>query len=69
MPEGRRLAGNNIVYSADMKDETCLFTAGDPGPKSRTSFLAKLVTSGEWPQVISHNTSRESIHSLQSQGG
>ena len=35
LPEGHRLASNNIVYWTDLKDETFLLSQRDPGPQLR----------------------------------
>ena len=47
LPEGHRLAGNNIVYWTDLKDETFLFSQRDPGPEIQEVLLAKLAVPGE----------------------
>lgn len=64
LPEGHRLAGKNIVYWTDLKDETFLFSQRDPGPEIQDILLAKLARPGERPKVISHDVSRENIKSL-----
>lgn len=64
LPESHRLAGNNIVYWTDLKDETFLFSERDPGPEIQDILLAKLAAPGERPKVISHDVSRENIKSL-----
>lgn len=64
LPEGHRLAGNNIVYWTDLKDETFLFSQRDPGPEIQDILLAKLAAPSERPNVISHDVSRENIKSL-----
>lgn len=47
LPEGHRLAGNNIVYWTDLKGETFLFSQRDPGPEIQDILLAKLAAPGE----------------------
>ncbi len=68
LPEGHRLAANNIVYWTDLKDETFLLSQRDPGPEIQDILLAKLAAPGERPKVISHDIShdisRENIKSL-----
>ena len=64
LPEGHRLASNNIVYWTDLKDETFLLSQRDPGPEIQDILLAKLAAPGERPKVISHDISRENIKSL-----
>jgi len=64
LPEGHRLAGNNIVYWTDLKEETFLLSQRDPGPEIQDILLSKLAAPGERPRVISHTISRENIKSL-----
>jgi len=64
LPEGHRLADNNIVYWTDLKAETFLFSERDPGPEIQEILLAKLAAPSERPKVISHDVSRENIKSL-----
>ena len=64
LPEGHRLAGNNIVYWTDLKDETFLLSQRDPGPEIQDILLSKLAAPGERPRVVSHDITRENIKSL-----
>jgi DNA-binding transcriptional LysR family regulator len=64
LPESHRLAGNNIVYWTDLRDEKFLLSQHDPGPEIQDILLAKLVAPGERPEVVRHNVSRENIKSL-----
>jgi DNA-binding transcriptional LysR family regulator len=64
LPETHRLADGDTVFWTDLNDETLLIRRHDPGPEMQDLLLAKLVSPGDRPKALFHDTSLENIKSL-----
>jgi DNA-binding transcriptional LysR family regulator len=64
LPDGHRLATNEIVYWTDLKGEALLLSQRDPGREIHDLLVAKLVSPADQPSIVRHDVSRESIKSL-----
>jgi DNA-binding transcriptional LysR family regulator len=64
LPDGHRLAANEVVYWTDLKGEALLLSQRDPGHEIHELLIAKLASAADRPKLVRHNVSRESIKSL-----
>ncbi|MBV7520889.1 LysR family substrate-binding domain-containing protein [Ensifer sp. ENS12] len=64
MPAAHALAEREWVQWYDLRNETFLLTASDPGPESRDMVLGRLSAFGTRPKIKMHGVSRESIMSV-----
>jgi DNA-binding transcriptional LysR family regulator len=64
LPDGHRLAVNEIVYWTDLKGEALLLSQRDPGHELHELLVAKLASPADRPKIVRHDVSRESIKSL-----
>ena len=58
------LAGNDIVYWTDLREETVVLSERDPGPDMRDMLLSKLQTPGVRPRIISKDIGAMMVMSL-----
>jgi DNA-binding transcriptional LysR family regulator len=68
LPEGHRLANGETVYWTDLKGETLLMSRRDPGPEIQDLLITKLVSPGDRPKAIFHDTGCGNIKSLVAAG-
>jgi DNA-binding transcriptional LysR family regulator len=64
LPDGHRLAANEIVHWTDLKGEALLLSRRDPGHKIHDMVVARLASPADRPKMVRHDISRESIKSL-----
>jgi DNA-binding transcriptional LysR family regulator len=64
LPDGHRLAANEIVYWTDLNGEALLLSQRDPGHEIHELLVAKLASPADRPKIVRHDVSRESIKSL-----
>src|SRR5216683_6382716 len=64
LPDGHRLAANEIVHWTDLKGEALLLSRRDPGHEIHDLVVAKLASPADRPKMVRHDISRESIKSL-----
>jgi DNA-binding transcriptional LysR family regulator len=64
LPDGHRLAANEIVYWTDLKGEALLLSQRDPGRELHDLLVGKLVSPADRPSIARYDVSRESIKSL-----
>lgn len=64
LPDGHRLAANEIVYWTDLKGEALLLSQRDPGHELHDLLVAKFVSPIDRPSIVRYDVSRESIKSL-----
>jgi DNA-binding transcriptional LysR family regulator len=64
LPEGHRLATNEIIYWTDLNGETLLLGQRDPGPTIQELLVARIASAEERLRIIRHDVSQESIKSL-----
>ena len=64
LPDGHRLAANEIVLWTDLKGEALLLSRRDPGHEIHDLVVAKLASPADRPKMVRHDISRESIKSL-----
>jgi DNA-binding transcriptional LysR family regulator len=64
LPDGHRLAVNEIVYWTDLKGEALLLSQRDPGHEIHDMVVARLASPADRPKMVRHDISRESIKSL-----
>ena len=64
LPDGHRLAANEIVHWTDLKGEALLLSRRDPGHEIHDMVVGKLVSPADRPKMVRHDISRESIKSL-----
>jgi len=64
LPDGHRLAANEIVHWTDLKGEALLLSRRDPGHEIHDMIVARLASPADRPKMVRHDISRESIKSL-----
>ena len=63
LPDGHRLAANEIVHWTDLKGEALLLSHRDPGHEIHDLVVARLASPTDRPKMVRHDISRESIKS------
>lgn len=66
LPASHPLAERDVVHWTDLRGEHFLLPAADPGPELRDMLLGRLSVSGATPDIRMHQSSRETILSLNS---
>lgn len=64
LSKDHRLASKEAIYWMDLKGETLLLSPRDFGPEIHELFVARLTSPDDWPKIVHHDVSRESIKSL-----
>ncbi len=64
LPEGHRLATNEVIYWTDLDGETLLLSQRDPGPAIQELLVARIASAEERLRIVRHDVSQESIKSL-----
>jgi DNA-binding transcriptional LysR family regulator len=64
LPDGHRLAANEIVHWTDLKGEALLLSRRDPGHEIHDMVVARLASPADRPKMVRHDISRESLKSL-----
>ncbi|WP_431015429.1 LysR family transcriptional regulator [Bradyrhizobium pachyrhizi] len=68
LPQDHRLAGREIVYWTDLRNETILLSRYDPGRELEDLLVSKLMPHEDRPRIERHDVSRGIIKSLISMG-
>lgn len=69
LPETHPLAGKDRIYWTDLRQETFVFTARDPGPDASDQVRARLRDPGHSPNIVMQDINRENILNMVSLGG
>lgn len=64
LPEDHALAGRDVIYWTDLREETVLLSQYDPGRELEDLLMSKLVAREDRPQIAHHEVSRGIIKSL-----
>jgi DNA-binding transcriptional LysR family regulator len=59
LPDGHRLAANEIVHWTDLRGEALLLSHRDPGHEIHDMVVAKLASPADRPKMVRHDISRE----------
>jgi len=68
LPAAHELVAREVIFWPDLRHETFLLTARDPGSELRDMLLRRLSAAGFRPDIRMHAVSRETIMSLLGDG-